>query len=206
MLDLTGQVFGYLTALKRDTDDTHYWICRRICGKEVKIWQSSLRQKNTKSCGCKNRARKTHGEANKTVEYQLWLDIKERCYDPLSKNYKNYGSRGIKLYKPWHEYIIFIQDLINLIGRRPSKEYSLDRIDNNKGYEPGNIRWATKIQQARNKRNVNKITIDGVERTIYDWSKIYKIRVGTIKHRLRRGWDSEKAVITRTQSGKAFKV
>jgi hypothetical protein len=95
---------------------------------------------------------KIHGEAGKTVEYIMWQNMIQRCYDVNFTQYKDYGGRGIKVYKPWHEYAKFLKYLLKYLGRRPSNKHSIDRIDNDGNYEPGNIKWSTKIEQNNNTR------------------------------------------------------
>lgn len=88
------------------------------------------------------------------TEYRIWWNIKQRCYNDNCKEYKNYGGRGIVMYDKW---VHNPSSFINYIGSKPSKKYSLDRIDNNGNYEPGNVRWATRHQQGSNKRNNNEV-------------------------------------------------
>jgi len=87
-----------------------------------------------------------------TLEYKAWRNMMQRCYNPNIKDYRNYGNRGINVHMPWHRFQKFIADRDAEIGPRPSPRHSLDRIDNDGNYEPGNIRWATPPEQARNKR------------------------------------------------------
>jgi len=130
------------------------WICQCDCGCITKpLANDALARGRVKSCGClKKRSHLIHGEAKHgklTAEYRAWHNMKTRCLDTRSPAYKDYGKRGIKIYRKWgNNYQKFLQD----VGRRPSKKHSLDRINNKRGYYPGNVRWATKKQQARNRR------------------------------------------------------
>lgn len=88
----------------------------------------------------------------------MWWHMMHRCYNKKCSNYKHYGGRGIDVYDKWHDDKIFAEEIVGLIGERPTKEYSLDRIDNDKGYYPNNIRWATQKQQTNNTRYSHLLT------------------------------------------------
>jgi len=123
-----------------------------------------------------------HGEADgpsRTKEYRVWAHIKDRCYRPNDKSYHNYGGRGIGMNAEWRaSYTAFLEG----VGRAPSPKHSLDRIDNDKGYEPGNVRWATQEQQLRNTRR--NILIDGVP--LVDVCRARSLSYEAVQGRLRR--------------------
>jgi hypothetical protein len=158
-----GQPFGQLTVIFQAENDRHQkrqWLVRCICGVEKVVRQQELLRGDTLSCGClkKERAHKlgssnrTHGESwrsRRTPEYEAWKGMIQRCYNLNYHGYKNWGGRGIKVCQRWRDsYEVFLSD----VGRKPSKDHSLDRIDNEGDYEPGNVRWVTWDVQAQNRR------------------------------------------------------
>jgi hypothetical protein len=114
---------------------------------------------------------RTHGKTN-TTEFTIWKNMLARCHNANNKDFKNYGGRGIVVCDQWRgSFEMFLAD----VGPRPSAQHSIDRIDNNSNYEPGNCRWATRIEQGCNKRNNVMVTIDGSEKTISQWARHYGI-------------------------------
>jgi hypothetical protein len=119
----------------------------------------------------------------------------KRCYDPSNAAYSNYGGRSIAVCDRWlgdTGFDSFYQDM----GTLPSSDYSLDRIDNSKSYSSDNCRWATKSQQARNRRSSKLITLGSTTKTLIDWCEEHKIKYSVVKDRLRYGWDIERALST----------
>lgn len=157
------------------------------------------------SCGCvlrkdaAERAKtqshaKTHG-LSESETYRTWCHIKDRCNNPNYKRYADYGGRGITVCERWRTFENFIEDM----GVRPAAT-SIDRIDNNKGYSPGNCRWATRVEQARNVRTNVLLCIDGVTATIAEWNeKQSAVSYEGIRARLKRGWSDKEAVFGRNK-------
>jgi hypothetical protein len=140
-----------------------------------------------------------HGECRRSgraPEYRAWDEMIKRCYNTNRRYYAAYGGRGITVCARWrHSYENFLAD----VGRRPSPQHSLDRKDNNGHYEPGNVRWATKQEQAQNTRNVERakrITFGGHTRTFREWAEATGIGMTLIINRLKLGWSVEEALTT----------
>ena len=154
LIDLTGQRFGRLTVLRRDNDTSPvYWRCQCDCGNVVVAQGGHLKTGNVSSCKClarENTSRRSlkHGKHN-TPEYKCWQQLKERCLNTKGKDYHRYGARGITVHPEWAE---SFEAFLAHIGPRPAGFKSVDRINNAKGYEPGNVRWATPAMQSQNLR------------------------------------------------------
>jgi hypothetical protein len=134
--------------------------------------------------------KRTHGDKG-SPEWIAWQSMKARCYQPRSISFKNYGARGITVCDRWvHSYENFLADM----GRRPSVSHSLDRIDPNGNYEPGNCRWATTAQQAVNKRNNKRITFEGRALSVREWADKTGIPAGTLYSRFKNGWEPARAL------------
>lgn len=120
--------------------------CLCDCGNYTIVCYNNL--KNTNSCGCLA----YHGLTN-TIEYRIWHRIKDVCYNKNSKDYKNYGGRGIRIFKEWYsDFIAFYNWIQQNLGSKPSFNHSLERKDNNGHYVPSNLKWATKSEQNKNRR------------------------------------------------------
>lgn len=160
--DLTGRVFDKLTVIGRDKIIDRYWNwhCVCACGNTKSMRGSRLLGGGARSCGCLRGGKVIHGLSG-TKEYSAWLTMLDRCCNPKSKAYKNYGGRGIMVCDEWqNDFMSFF----NHVGYAPSKEHSIDRIDNDGNYEPGNVRWATALEQSLNTRK-SKAIMAGIKET-----------------------------------------
>lgn len=190
-VDITGMRFGRLTAVRREychkTRGWH-WRCACDCGTEIVAWLGNLRKGNTKSCGClkrdTTRARSiTHGDKGSS-EYMTWADMIGRCHRPAHKTFANYGGRGIAVCRRWRKFENFLADM----GRRPSIQHSIERVDNNKGYSPENCTWATRQEQCRNRRTNRVIDTPKGPMLLCEAEEISGISASTLWKRLKRGW------------------
>lgn len=127
-----------------------------------------------------------------TPEYLAWGAMKERCYVPSHKEFKNYGARGIAVCDEWRDsFAAFIRD----VGHKPTPSHSLDRIDNNGNYERSNVRWATKLDQSLNRRPVRRYRHEGETLTLREWSERTGLKYETLRMRiLRLGWNVDRAL------------
>jgi hypothetical protein len=197
LLDITGQRFGNLVALYRDGRNSRneiLWVCQCDCGNRFAAKQGALRSGNRKKCPrCTGRqpgrTRDLHGMAH-SPEYRIWSLVHDRCMNPRNRTYDRHGGRGIKLCERWMTFRNFYEDM----GQRPSSDHSIDRIDNNGNYEPGNCRWATRIEQANNRRSNVLLTFEGRTLTAKQWSRETGLSWETIRKRLKRGWSDEKTL------------
>lgn len=193
-IELTGQRFGRLTVLGRAPGLPRWkgkWQCRCDCGGEKVVWAPHMRTGRTSSCGCIKRehlaklsaAKVTHGRTH-TVEYRIWGGMINRCTDQNNKNWLSYGGRGIKVCQRWRDFANFFADM----GERPSNGLSIDRIDNDGDYEPGNCRWATPKVQARNTRANVLYTYAGRTMPLCVWADESGLRRTIFYWRFAQGW------------------
>jgi hypothetical protein len=195
---LLGQRFGRLVVTdfagrrKSGKRKILLWECRCDCGHTAIVPAESLSSGNTRSCGCLRdeiivQPRK-HGMVH-SLEYLAWANMIQRCTNPKATRYNRYGGRGIGVCKEWKK--SFLSFLLH-VGRMPAPDYTIGRMNNDRGYEPGNVGWVTKREQAANKSNSAKITYDGRTETIAEWSRITGIKASTLYYRLSHSWPAEK--------------
>ncbi len=194
LIDLTGQKFGRLTVLERtgnSTDGKARWICECECGNVLVVQGNHLREGVTRSCGCLAiETRTTHGLANTKI-YHTWIAIKQRCLNPNSTNFYLYGERGITICDEWLDFQNFY-DYVSKLDNYGEEGYTLDRIDVNGNYEPGNVRWANSKTQHRNTRRSVFVDYYGVKMMITDVAKLTGISENTLRSRARIGLTGEK--------------
>ena len=197
VIDITDQQYGWLHIISfaelREGRGA-YWLCECRCGTHTIVLGADLRQGHTTSCGCYQRERSRtantrHGMHGKKI-YAVWYNMKRRCSDPTYKHYALYGGRGITFFPPWVSFDRFFAD----IGDIPYQGATLDRIDSNAGYYPGNIQWSTPREQANNRRSNHFVTYNDETLTIAQWARKLSLNKWNISSRLQAGWDIEKAL------------
>ena len=191
--DLTGKVFGRLSVVSRAENLGKHvlWNCVCECGNRVSSSSTHLSTGHTKSCGClaaellekRNRTAGTH-RMWKTVEWNAWHSMKQRCSLVTHKKYALYGGRGIVVCQEW---AASFQAFFDHVGTKPVGKYSLDRIDTNKGYVPGNVRWATDAEQNNNRRSNLTVQVDGKVMTAAEAARYLGITDRAVRYRIANG-------------------
>jgi hypothetical protein len=193
LIDITGQVFGRLTAVKYEASSKK-WLCECDCGRTKLVRADHLRQNRIGTCGrCRTNgefARHFKHGLSQSAEYRCWHHLRIRCRSEIG-----YCDRGIKVCDRWGGKGGFINFLADM-GRKPGKGYSIGRIDNNGDYSPTNCRWETATQQARNTRRSRFLTWEGVTQTVAGWSDQTGIQNDTILARLKLGWSVGRTLTT----------
>jgi hypothetical protein len=198
--DLTGRAFDRLAVIDYAgaRGGHQFWRCRCSCGRTCAATANNLLRGHTRSCGCRKAeiiaggARRRHS-GSRTPEWTAWQHMKGRCYDAASRDYPNYGGRGISVCERW---LACFDNFIADMGRKPSPELTLDRIDNDGPYCPENCRWATRSVQTTNKRLTRRVTLDGVTKTVHEWCEQYHTGPHLVVQRLRKGWEPLRALTT----------
>lgn len=195
-----GWRFGRLAVIRPlppVPDEIRKVACRCDCGEVVILPINTLGTK-TNSCGCLRRDLiTTHGMHN-TPEYRAWNDMIQRCKSPKNRFYQNYGGRGIKVCDQWLKFDAFIKD----VGIRPSNKHSLDRINNDGNYEPGNVRWAEREIQDNNKTTSTRITFNGETLSVAQWGRKLGLHREVLRYRLKH-WPVEKALTKPSQRARS---
>lgn len=184
-LDIIGQKCHMLEVVAfagLDSRRNSLWLCRCDCGTEKVIKGSRIRAKTVKSCGCVIRGRR-QGSYTHWPEFLVWQRMLHRCSDPKNPSWQRYGGRGIAVCERWKEkFLDFFADM----GSRPSPAHSLDRINNEGNYEPGNCRWALPKEQSRNTRTNRIVEAFGLRMTMVEWSEHVGMNRRTLQARLNR--------------------
>ena len=204
LTDIKGKRYGRLEVLEYAGNDRHQnamWLCQCDCGNKKIIRGGTLRSGKIKSCGCYNKelqanfkGRYKHGGKD-TRLYTIWKVMRQRCFNPHTTNYKNYGGRGITICEEWGDFSHFKEWALN---NGYADNLSIDRIDVNGNYEPQNCRWSTDIEQARNRRDTIMISYRGKETPLRQVAEEIGVKYGTLRKRLISGWSVDRAINTPT--------
>lgn len=200
LIDLTGQRFGRLVAVKqvgKNKSGYQLWLCKCDCGGESVANYHNLKNNHTQSCGCLRKERTieantTHG-LRKTRLYRTWHHMRERCHYPKDARYAQYGGRGVIVCDEWKNDFQAFYDWAMDNGYRD--DLSIDRIDVNGNYEPSNCRWTTLEVQANNKRTSHLITIGGETLTLSQWLAKAKLTRRAFYDRVKKGMSEEQAIL-----------
>ena len=199
-IDYSGVRLGKLVAVDWiKSGGVRVWNCICDCGGKRQVPASAMRV--TKSCGCDanqlagSRWKKNgcaHGLSSHWL-YNTWIGMMARCHSKSSRQYRDYGGRGIYVHKDWHNVAAFVT-FMESIGAEKTPGFSIDRIDNNDGYYPWNIRLADRVCQANNTRRNMRMEYMGETLTIAEWAKKLGVPYGTLIARVKRGWSADRAI------------
>lgn len=198
-IDISNQRFGRLITIKRvipPGESKNKWLCRCDCGNECLVRTSDLRSGRTQSCGClktelDHMRNRSHGMSCTSL-HKRWRSIKDRCFNPKNKSYKNYGGRGITMCSEWKNSFESFRDWALSNGYKES--LTIERRNVNGDYEPSNCLWIPLKEQAKNRRSSHLLTFNGETHNIREWSKILGIPENRIRYRIQNGYTTEKAL------------
>ena len=193
-----GMTFGRLTVISKvpNVGSHSAWNCKCACGTVRTVKSHHLYAGRVVSCGCYKMEKYSSScrlnESGRTPEYATWVSMRRRCRDTTEGVFKKYGGRGITVCDRWdNSFEAFLQDM----GPRPSPKHSIDRINNNGNYEPGNCRWATMTVQQRNTRKTRLLTFEGRTMSMADWAEVLGMNYGTLCARINNcGWSIDDAI------------
>lgn len=204
-IDLIRKRFGKLTVLSYagvNQSKKSMWLCKCDCGNEKVIRGNDLQTGNTQSCGCihseqvaeRNRqtAKKNDNAITKTRLYSIWRGMVKRCHNPSYREFKYYGGRGIKVCDEWRKFKNFYDDMFGTYD----DTLTIERLDVNGDYCKDNCMWATREEQANNRRGNVFITVDGITDTVSRTCRRYNVKYSVVSTRLRNGWEPERAIKT----------
>lgn len=198
--NLIGQRFGRLTVIERAENNKNghvCWKCRCDCGVKIVVDGGSLRNGDTKSCGCLKIEKASgrlfrHGLRRSRI-YKIWANMKTRCFNPNNSKYPRYGGRGITVYPAWIDDFQAFYDYVSKLEHFGEKGYSLDRIDNNGNYEPENLRWANAKTQRCNQQDALMVVLYNNKKVVLkDAARLSGINYNTLYSRYCRGDMEEK--------------
>lgn len=192
--DLTGQRFGMLIAQRRFVvGEASWWECICDCGEKVNRRMESLTRPQNSNCG-RHQVELVNGHGmSRTNIYKSWVSMVQRCTNPNTQSWANYGQRGIRVCERWLDFKNFYEDM----GDPPFPLASIERENNNGNYEPGNVKWASKAEQNRNQRSNILVTMNGKTQVLKDWCDELGMPYTTVKARIKRlGMMPEEALTT----------
>lgn len=190
--DLTGQTFHRWNVVAYLGGSMWHTLCD--CGNMGRVHSGDLKSGQSKSCGCYSkevtaRSNLTHGRTYSS-EYKAWACMVQRCTNPNNKNWKEYGGRGITVVPRWLKFADFFEDM----GPKPTPKHTLERCDNSSGYCKDNCRWATRSEQAKNRRTTHFVTFQGKTKCVWDWADELGINRKALRARFGYGWSAERAL------------
>lgn len=186
---MVGQIFGKWTVKSFSPNQYRKsWLCVCECGKQKIVRESYLTRGSSKSCGCVRRetfvmSRKIHGLTNTNL-YMVWNSMKQRCKNSKHRSFKNYGGRGITIADEWLDFNNFVEWSLS---NGYTQGLEIDRKDNNGNYTNDNCRFVTSKVNGNNRRTNHFITVDGVTKTITEWSELVGIDRTTLRSRIVKG-------------------
>lgn len=213
-----GQKYNRLTLIRFERKNKYhhsFWLCKCDCGTEKIVNVSQVKSGAIKSCGCLNKelsrkrlmeSTQTHGYANKERLYDIWKNMKRRCYDKSNKRYENYGGKGVIVCDEWKNDYLSFRKWAYANGY--NDELTIDRIDVNGNYEPSNCKWSSWKEQMNNQTRNRFLAYKGKTMTMSQWAELLGLTYGAMNHRVQRGWSMERIVNTplRTSSNKGDSI
>lgn len=195
IVNLVGKRFGRLVILEFVRTDKYYnptWLAECDCGNVVMVRGKNICNGHTQSCGCLKKDKHTKHGLTRTKLYRTHQGIIQRCNNPKAPGYHNYGGRGIIISEELLSFTRFCEE----VGEPPSDKHQIDRINNDKGYEVGNLHWVTNQENAWNTRRSRLVTFDGITQTIAKWAYEKNMCRQTLTKRLNNGWSAKEALTT----------